>query len=114
MQPIIKNMPIPPLKRRGAKAKYPWAEIQPGQAFKFDESASMAGASSLAYQSGRQHKKKFAVRQMDDGIWCWRVDGTPYAAANGNYRPVSDVVDNYGDTASPALETNIVGDPDVI
>jgi len=112
MPDIVNNKPLPPIRRRGAKPIYPWAQMQPGQAFKFNAGASMNGATSLAYQSGRQHGMKFAVRLVDGEIWCWRVDGTPYAVPNGNYRQFSERIDDYGAAAKPADETNVVGPDD--
>lgn len=112
MQPIVSNMPIPQIKRKGAKSKYPWRDMQPGDAFKFESEVTMAGATGLAYQTGRNIGMKFAVRLMDDGIYCWRIDGTPYATANGNYRPTAERIDNYGATTVPAKETVVVGPDD--
>lgn len=110
MQPIIENKPIPPLKRRGATAKYPWTQMQPGDAFKFDESATMAGAYSLAYKTGKQHRMKFAVRQTAEGLWCWRIDGTPYDTTPGAYVPI---VSDFAKTITgPPLETYVTSDVD--
>lgn len=119
MQPIIENMPIPPLKRKGAKPKYPWNDMQPGDAFKFNPEATMAGAASLSYATGRTKGMKFAVRLVDGEIWCWRVDGTKYENQNGNERPNADLVSDYAATAKPAQETVLIGDkivdsPDVL
>lgn len=108
MQQVVNNMPLPPSKRKGAKSKYPWDQMQPGSAFKFDDGVTLSGASSLAYHTANARNMKFAVRKTDDGIWCWRIDGTQYDVANGNYA-TTPLVENYGDTAKPAIETDVVG-----
>lgn len=109
MQPIVKNMPIPPMRRAGARRKYPWDSLQPGDAFKFEAGVSMAGAASLASAKGAVLQMKLAVRMVGDEIWCWRVDGTGYEVPNGNYRQNVDVVLNYARSAPPATETVVVG-----
>lgn len=83
---IIKGMPIPAMKRKGAAPKYPWTTIQPGQAFKFDLGVSFAGARSMASQhmAGAMGKAKFVVRETAEGLFCWRVDGTEYELQHGN------------------------------
>lgn len=107
MQPIVKNMPMPAMRRKGAARKYPWDTIQPGDAFKFEPGVSMSGASSLASAKGKFHKMKLAVRVVGDEIWCWRIDG--YDVPNGNYRQTVDVVLDYVRAATPAKETLVVG-----
>lgn len=83
---IVNGKPIPSMKRKGAPPKYPWLHLKPGQAFRFSDDVTFGGARSMAsmHRGGATAKWKFVVRQCDDGIWCWRVDGTPYELQNGN------------------------------
>ncbi len=96
----IKNMPIPPMKRRGAGAKYPWSTMQPGEAFQFDADVSFASARSMAsqHQAGHMAKAKFVVRDTDAGLFCWRVDGTAHALVNGNASQTAPILKNYAPT----------------
>lgn len=91
---IIKGMPVPSLKRRGAAPKYPWLQLKPGDAFRFADDVTFGGARSMASQHtvGETGKWKLVVRQTDDGIYCWRVDGTPYELQNGNVPQTAPIV----------------------
>lgn len=104
---IITGMPLPPMHKRGAQPKYPWLQLRPGDAFKFAPGVTMNGARSMASQNSAGIK--LAVRSMPDGIYCWRIDGTPHADINGNYRQEVQVIRDYGATATPAMESLIVG-----
>lgn len=106
---IITGMPIPSMKRRGAPPRYPWLSLKPGQAFKFADGVTFAGARSMASTMTAAAKVKFAVRETATGIYCWRVDGTPFELANGNYAQTVDAIDNYGAQAEPAKQTAIMG-----
>lgn len=87
MEPIVKDKPLPTLSRRGAQPKYPWKEMQPGDAFRFPMHITRSSASAMAHTAGYQWQMKFAVRADGDGtIWCWRIDGTAYETMNGNVR----------------------------
>lgn len=87
MEEIVKGKPLPTYSRKGAAAKYPWGEMQPGDAFRYPAHITAGSASSMANHAGHQWQRKFAVRKDSDGcIWCWRVDGTPYEHVNGNVR----------------------------
>ncbi len=108
---IIRNKPIPNLKRRGAVPKYPWLKLQPGEAFRFDKDVTFAGARSMASQhhAGETAKWKFVVRECDDGIWCWRVDGTAHELQNGNKHQEADrIMLNPAD--KPATRSMLVSD----
>ncbi len=120
---IIKNMPIPPMKRRGAGAKYPWGSMQPGDAFQFEADVSFASARSMAsqHQAGHMAKVKYVVRDTANGIFCWRVDGTNHALVNGNAAQTAPIVKNYAPTdkaRGAALVqdgiSNMIEEPDAI
>lgn len=108
---IIKNMPIPPMKRRGAGAKYPWGVMQPGDAFQFDADVSFASARSMAsqHQAGHMAKAKFVVRDTAAGLFCWRVDGTAHALVNGNAAQTAPMIKGYAPT-DKAREAAFVAD----
>ncbi len=104
---IIEGMPMPQMKRRGAPPKYPWLQLKPGAAFKFAEGVTFAGARSMASQMTAPAKAKFAVRETASGIYCWRIDGTPYEVQNGNYAQTISQIENY--QAEPATQTIVMG-----
>lgn len=83
---IISGRSIPEIRRKGAKAKYPWLQMKPGDAFCFPSDLSFSSASSMAYNAGTNYGMKFAVRQEPEGIFCYRVDGLENAPRNGNLR----------------------------
>lgn len=107
---IIRGMPIPPMKRRGAVPKYPWTKLQPGEAFRFADEVTFGGARSMAsqHQAGETAKWKFVVRQCDDGIYCWRVDGTAHELQNGNSTQEAPKV--VFDSSRPTIRSVVVAD----
>lgn len=107
--PIIDGMKMPNHARRGAKPKYPWLQLKPGQAFKFAEGVSVASAKSMAAQIASGLAMKFAVRKTEDGVFCWRVDGTGWEVPNGNYRQDVPVIEDYALDPKVASETSVVG-----
>ena len=106
---ILDNIPFPPHKRRGAQPKYPWLQLKPGQAFKFADGIGVASAKSMAAQIASGIEMKFAVRQTEDGVFCWRIDGTGWEVPNGNYRQEIAVIEDYATDPKPAIETTVVG-----
>jgi hypothetical protein len=87
MQPIVKNNPIPEIRRRGAVTKYPWRDMQPGDSFQFTPGVSAAAASSMAHSQGQTLCMRFIVRRKpDDSVWCWRVDGMKNPPRNANLK----------------------------
>lgn len=108
---IITGKPIPPMKRRGAQPKYPWITLQPGDAFRFADDVTYSGARSMASQhmAGSLARAKLIVRQTEDGIYCWRVDGTPYELQNGNYSETPAPIQQYGAAATPAKQAEVMG-----
>lgn len=108
---IVTGKSIPNLKRRGAVPKYPWLQLKPGQAFRFDKDVTFAGARSMASQHhiGETAKWKFVVRECEDGIWCWRVDGTAHELQNGNVHQVADRV-AFDPMEKPAIRSAAVSD----
>ncbi len=107
--PIIKGMKIPPHQRRGAQPKYPWLQLKSGEAFKFAEGVSVASAKSMAGQVASGMAMKFAVRKTEDGVFCWRIDGTDFVVPNGNYRQDVPVIADYAKNPKVAEETAVVG-----
>ncbi len=107
---IIKGIPVPAMKRRGAAAKYPWATMQPGDAFKFDPDVTFAGARSMAsaHQAGTLAHAKFVVRETDGGVMCWRVDGTPFELKSGNVAQFAPKIPD--DQPGPAKRAELVSD----
>jgi len=69
---IDKGVPMPP-RRRGAGRNrvYPFAEMEVGDSFFHEGSASSveAAASNYARRSG----KRFAARYIDGGVRIWRI-----------------------------------------
>lgn len=108
---IICGKSIPSMKRRGAPPKYPWLQLQPGEAFRFDGEVTFSGARSMASQhtGGVTAKWKFIVRQCEDGIWCWRVDGTEFELQNGNEAQFAPKV-AFDPAAKPATRQHRVTD----
>lgn len=109
---IVTGKSIPAMKRRGARPKYPWLQLKPGQAFRFDADVTFAGARSMAsaHTAGATAKWKFIVREAEDGIWCWRVDGTQHELQNGNTQAVASVVEGYDPHATKAKRAELVSD----
>lgn len=106
---IIQGMKIPPINRKGSAPVYPWLQLKPGQAFKFNDGVTINGARSHASQTANALGMKFAVRQTPEGIFCWRVDGLANEPKNGNYRQDVSVIEDYAAMAGPASETAVVG-----
>lgn len=104
---IIKGLPMPANVRKGAEPKYPWLQMAPGQAFKFTPNVRMSSARAMASNMAAANEVKYAVRQCEDGIYCWRIDGLPEAALNGNYAREAKVIENYEPT--PASATSFIG-----
>lgn len=92
---VLDGKAIPKMKRKGAPPKYPWLQLKPGQAFQFDQHVTIGGARSMASAMicGDHADRKFAVRQTDDGIFCWRVDGLPAALENGNHPQHAKIIE---------------------
>ncbi len=107
---IITDKKIPHMKRKGAMPKYPWLQMKPGDAFRFDAGVTFSSARSMAsqHQAGETAKWKFAVRQCDDGIYCWRIDGTVHELQNGNAAQTADRIAI--DPAKPASRMEVVSD----
>lgn len=81
----LEEMPDFKLLKRGAKKKYPWFDLKPGQGFQFGASATLVGSRSQAAAAARQPapdgvQRAFAVRvsMEDQSIWCVRIDGLPF------------------------------------
>lgn len=84
---IEKDVPIPET-RQGRGSKYPFAEMEVGDSFLVEpeedpnlgvvdeeEYAKVRGrVSNVAYKYGKDHDKKFTVRQTDEGVRVWRVE----------------------------------------
>ncbi len=66
----IKNNPMPPYRKRGARSIYRWNEMAIGQCFKFPPHVSVESARRMAFSSGRTYDMKFSVRLLDNGE-CW-------------------------------------------
>ncbi len=105
--PIITGMPIPSPLRKGASPKYPWLQMTPGQAFKFADTVPLSSARSMASQMSATNEVKYAVRQCEDGIYCWRIDGLPAEMQNGSYAVEAKIIDDY--QPAPASKVEIVG-----
>ncbi len=107
---VVKNKPIPRMKRNGASPKYPWLQMKPGDAFRFDSGVTFGSARSMAsqHQAGETAKWKFAVRQCDDGIYCWRIDGTAHELQNGNSSQEAPRIDGYDPKMAASKESLIV------
>jgi hypothetical protein len=72
----LEDLPIEGKKKVGAKVKYPWEHIQPGQWFQFPDSILPQSAKTMACQYARIMSMKFRVfRGTDDRMYCQRVDG---------------------------------------
>lgn len=106
---IIKAKEMPDTKRKGSPPKYPWLQMEPGDAFKFGLGVTLHSAKSMASNAAAAREIKFAVRECDDGVYCWRIDGTPYAVRNGNYPPTATVIKNYSQSAPVAKRSVVVG-----
>jgi hypothetical protein len=108
MQPIIKNQPIPEIRRKGARPKYPWRDMKPGDAFEFTTGVTLKSAYSAAHQQGENLAMRFVVRRdPDDRIWCWRVDGLSNQPRNGNFREEPDIVRNYTPQRAPVESAEV-------
>lgn len=71
---IEKNVPLPIRVRRGGrKTLYPWDVMDVNDSFVFPKTTKKATASSLAYRTGKISGKKFAIRDVAEGIRCWRL-----------------------------------------
>lgn len=88
MRELVDKVPSS-VARRGAKAKYPWQTIKPGQAFKFADGLTMPSASSMAFVQSKAFSIRLVVRKEPDGIWCYRVDGLPDIPENANLRHIA-------------------------
>lgn len=75
---IDKNIPIPPADRRGLATsrttKYPFRKMQIGESFLFPKGTKVSNARSAAQQTARRSNMKFSVRQIEEGIRCWRIE----------------------------------------
>lgn len=91
--PIVSGRAIPPIKRKGAKPKYNWTAMKPGQAFRFSDDITFSSAVAQASNRGKDFAMRFVVRQEDDGLWCYRVDGLSSEPRNGNIKENLKVVD---------------------
>ncbi len=109
MEELIDKIP-PPIRRRGAKAKYPWKTIKPGQAFKFSDGVTMPSATSMAYAQGDAFSIRLVVRKEPDGIWCYRVDGLADVPENANLRHIAATVhhrpSSEGEAAIVGIDVN--------
>lgn len=106
---IIKSKDMPENKRKGSPPKYPWLQLQPGDAFKFGPEVTLHSAKSMASNAANGREVKFAVRECDDGVYCWRIDQTKYAVKNGNYPPTIPIIQNYSESAPAAKRSSVVG-----
>lgn len=82
---VEKDVPIPE-GRQGRESKYPFREMEVGDSFlvapevdellgEQEDFAKVRGrVSNVAYKYGKEHDKKFTVRQVEEGIRVWRVE----------------------------------------
>jgi len=74
---IEKNVPLPELKTRGPKPKYPWADFEVGDScfvegnFK-DVNKCKEATSARLY--GYRNGKKFSTIKVGGGVRIWRVE----------------------------------------
>lgn len=68
---IDKSVAMP--ARASRTSKYPWAKMKVGNSFLLPKKVSKAATSSGAYQAGIKYKMKFAVREFNGRLRCWRV-----------------------------------------
>ena len=79
---VEKNVPIP--KRKGTSAGkppiYPFRDMNVNDCFfaPIRENETVAHAQqrvmSAAFLHGRKYSKKFSVRQVENGVRCWRIE----------------------------------------
>jgi hypothetical protein len=55
------------------RQKYPFGEMEVGDSFLADE-ALLDRLRAAAAHFGKNHNKKFAVRQVPEGVRVWRVE----------------------------------------
>lgn len=65
---------------RSGRQKYPWAELKPGEWFKFSGNVKPGSARVMAANMGNAYAVRFHVFVGEDGdLYCRRVDGLPAA-----------------------------------
>lgn len=70
MNTVEKGVPIPAVKPKGRKPKYPFAEMEIEDSIYSEERAICVAALKYAERSG----KKFVTRQVGHGYRVWRVE----------------------------------------
>lgn len=85
VSPLAKGVPLPPAQAGGGKAKYPWADMEVGDAF-FTEGAKIETFYTLTNSANKKYGRKFAARKIADGgifgpefsgkpgVGVWRVE----------------------------------------
>jgi hypothetical protein len=72
---IERDIELPPVthSHRGPESPYPFDDMAPGDSFFCDLSIKRVRAATHTYR--RKHRDyKFAVRAMDGGVRCWRIE----------------------------------------
>jgi hypothetical protein len=79
--PVGQSSDVPARKsHRHIRFRYPWAELQPGDWFRFADTIKVNSARVMAYNNAQQLSVKFSVfRGTDDGLYCQRVDNVTEA-----------------------------------
>ena len=68
---IEKDIPLPP-ERRGRRARYPFASMNPGESFLVaDASEQLEAIRRAAHGYGQRSGKRFMVRLVSEGVRVW-------------------------------------------
>jgi hypothetical protein len=71
MYKIEQDIPLPP-ERRGRRARYPFANMSPGESFLVTGAADQLGAiRRAAHGYGQRSGKRFMVRLVPEGVRVW-------------------------------------------
>lgn len=68
---IERNIPLPDWQPR---AKYPFAEMRPGDSILFRDPEDHPKVLNAAYGFARRHNWKMVTRQTEDGLRIWRME----------------------------------------
>lgn len=72
----LEDLPAQSRKKVGAKVKYPWATMKPGQWFRFADNVQPMSAKQMASLVSRQMLIRLKVFRGEDGLmYCQRIDG---------------------------------------
>ena len=71
------SVPIPAHSHRGKPGRYPFASMKVGDSFLVpgnETTAKRLGSNSYCWAQYHKNAFKFVVRQIPDGVRCWRYE----------------------------------------